>query len=697
MKKFLLIGVVLALIGILVAWIEPPFLETVDRKLRDIHFALRGAIPSSGKVAIVTIDEKSLQEIGRWPWSRKLVGRLFEELVSRGARLVVPDIFFAEPSAGVVGAGSDRAMAEILHKHSNIFMGYYFLLTPQEIEESSLDPETLAQNLLQIRGSALSFVPKPKEIRQALGVQDTLPIFSNLPGGRRHGFFNLLEDEDGTVRETPLLVREGDMVFPSMGLQAALAVSGLPDDRDLALIPMNVQGDFLVNYRGTGSAIPEIPKISACDFLQGRPTPSLEGKIVLVGATATGLEDNHPTPVDPTTPSVVLSAHLIDNLVAGDFLRKDRMTRLISLSLILLFGLVLGLLFPRARPTTSFFIFLTLMIAEAVGIHLFFVRLGWVLQNVYPLASGVLVYGGLSFYGFLAEEKKKRFISETFERYLSSDVIQELTDHPEKVRLGGERKELTVFFSDIRDFSAIVETTPPEVLIEFLNSYLTPVTDIIFRHKGLLDKYIGDAVMAVFGAPLDEPDHPRLACRSAVDIMRLIAASQGKWRSEFKIPRLDIGIGINTGPVTVGNMGSERRFDYTVIGDAVNVASRVEDLNKYYGTSLLVTEGTYEKARDGFVFREIDVVQVKGKKERTRLYELIVDPPYEPDRLIPLFAEGLRLYRSGSFREARRLFGQCLILVPGDGPACLFQERCLQMEKSPLPEGWDGLTVFHHK
>lgn len=689
----LLLSLGLIGVGMLLSVARPSFFESLDRKIYDLNFLLRGGAPPSGQVVLVTIDEKSLQEIGRWPWPRSMMADLFEEVIRRGARVVVPDIFFAEPSGGPEGDRSDRALAETLRRHPSIFLGYFFLMSPEEVKESALDATQFQRNFDNLSGSSLPFHFQPLRIRQATEVQDALSLFSRLPGGRRHGFFNTESDPDGTIRKTPLLMAYRDRIFPSLLLQVAMYLRGRWDPEFLETFGIDDYGDFLVNYRGGGSGF---PRVSADDILHARKTISLEDKVVLIGATASGLEDNRPTPVDPVTPSVMLSAHLIDNLIQGDFLKKDWRTDLFSRCLLLISGLLLAIFLPRIRPMAGLTLFAACLLAESLLIHLLFTSLRWVVPGVYPLFSTFLVYGGTSLYGYLLKIKETQFIKGTFEHYLSAEVIQELTDHPDRVRLGGERKELTVFFSDIRDFTSIAETTPPEVLVDFLNHYLTPVTDVILNHKGLLDKYIGDAVMAVFGAPLPEPAHPRLACRAAAEIARLVRDSQAKWQEEFRIPRLRIGIGINTGPMTVGNMGSERRFDYTVIGDAVNQASRIEALNKYYGTTVLVSEATYLHAKNDFPFREIDQVQVKGKKAILRIFELVAESPDDSGKTLRTFSEGLSRYREGKFATAKALFESCLADNPSDGPARLFLDRCRRLEETP-PADWTGITTFLEK
>lgn len=693
MKKFLFLALGLTSLGLLLSFFRPPFFETLEGKLYDAHFAIRGPMQSSGRVVLATIDEKSLQKYGRWPWSRALFAAIFKELLARGARVVSPDIFFAEPSPGLQGQKNDEIMSEVLIQNPAIFTGYFMLMNDEELRESAVAPQRLEKNFRNLTGSALPFEYPLRQMREAAGIQDTLPLFSNLPGGRRQGFFNIIGDPDGTVRKAPLLIAYGGKTFPSLTLQIAMSVLGRPGDEFLSSLRLDSQADFLINYRG-GSQF--FPRTGIVDLLEGTSGLLLEGRVVLFGATAAGLEDFRPTTIHPKVPSVVLSANVLDNLLTGDFLRRDGVTDLVSRILIVAVGLLLGFSLSRLNATLGFFLFLAVTVTQALLLHFLFREMGWVLQNIYPLFSGFLVYSGTTLYRYLTEEKEKRFISDTFQHYLSADVIRELTENPDKIRLGGERKELTVFFSDIRDFASIVEVTPPEILVGFLNSYLTPVTDIILDNKGLLDKYIGDAVMAVFGAPLPEPDHRRLACKSAVEIVRLVNRSNEKWQKEFKVPKLKIGIGINTGVMTVGNMGSERRFDYTVMGDPVNLASRLEGLNKFYQTTILVSHATYEQVRDLFRFRELDQVQVKGRRETDRIYELLAEPDAVREKMFSLFQEGLLRYREGKFGLACVLFEKCLSQVPEDGPSRVFLERCRQLQQKP-PEDWAGVTTFLQK
>ncbi|MBI2982189.1 MAG: CHASE2 domain-containing protein [Deltaproteobacteria bacterium] len=695
MKKGFLVPFTLTLIGLLIALLKPSFFEILEGKLYDIHFALRGPVAVSDQIVIAVIDEKTIAQVGRWPWPRAVYAHLFEEILNQGAKVVAPDIFFSDPSLGEEGAANDAALASTLRKFPEIYTGYFFFLTPEELKESSMDRETLGRNFIDLQNDALEVDFRPEKATEAFGIQNMYAPFSRDLGDRRQGFFNILHESDGTVRNLPLLISHRGKIFPAFPLQIALGTIAKEGGPILFLkkLRLDPQGRFLINFRGQGAAF---TRVSASDILNQDQTTILKDRIVLVGATAAGLEDQHPTPVNPAMASVNLAANVLDNMIRGDLLRHDSVAELASSLLILFMGTILALSLPRLKAAWGFLLFLGLSFAQAFLLHFVFIKFQWVLQNIYPLFSGFLVYSGTTLYRYFGEEKEKRFISETFQHYLSPDVIRELTDNPQKLRLGGEKKELTVFFSDIRDFSSMVESTPPETLVGFLNSYLTPVTDIILDNKGLLDKYIGDAIMAVFGAPLQEPDHPRLACQSAIDTIKFVKLSQDKWVQEFGVPRLQIGIGINTGPMTVGNMGSERRFDYTVLGDAVNLASRLEGLNKYYKTSILISQSTHEKVQGDFLFRELDNVQVKGKQQSVRLYELLADPLSAQEKMLPLFGEGRALYQRGEFKKARSLFEKCLILDPKDGPSQLFVERCLEYEKHP-PEDWEGVTIFKVK
>jgi adenylate cyclase len=317
---------------------------------------------------------------------------------------------------------------------------------------------------------------------------------------------------------------------------------------------------------------------------------------------------------------------------------------------------------------------------------------------IYPVLTMLVIYLGITIYRYITEEREKKKIRGAFQYYLTASVINEMLKDPSKLKLGGDKKDLTVLFSDIRGFTTLSEKMTPEELVHLLNEYLTAMTNVVFHYDGLLDKYMGDAIMAVFGAPLDQPDHALRACRTALGMMDELKKLQQKWTLENK-PALNIGIGINSGDMVVGNMGSDMRFDYTVMGDSVNLGSRLEGINKEYGSNIIISEYTYEAVKDLFFCREMDAVRVKGKKQPVKIYELLCEmkDAEKWKQPVSLFEEGLAKYKQGLWDEAIELFHKVLDIRPVDAPAHLYIERCEALKKNP-PEGiWDGVFTMTRK
>jgi len=309
-----------------------------------------------------------------------------------------------------------------------------------------------------------------------------------------------------------------------------------------------------------------------------------------------------------------------------------------------------------------------------------------------------MIYLGITVYRYITEEREKKKIRGAFQYYLTASVINEMLKDPSKLKLGGDKKDLTVLFSDIRGFTTISEKLTPEALVHLLNEYLTEMTNLVFKYDGLLDKYMGDAIMAVFGAPLDQPDHAVRACRTALDMMEELKKLQKKWADEGR-PVFDIGIGINSGDMVVGNMGSDMRFDYTVMGDSVNLGSRLEGINKEYGTNIVISEYTYAAIRDALLCRELDSVRVKGKKLPVKIYELLGEKKDSAnwEKYVSLFEKGLSKYKQGLWDEAIAAFRKVIEVRQDDAPAKLYIDRCEELKKNP-PEGpWDGVFTMTRK
>jgi adenylate cyclase len=418
-----------------------------------------------------------------------------------------------------------------------------------------------------------------------------------------------------------------------------------------------------------------------------------------VGATAVGIYDIRVTPLDYVFPGLEVHANVIDSILQRQFLYRPNWVTLFDILAITIIGVLLGIILPRVKPLWGALSGIFILIAFTLLFQYLFQAQGYWVNMTYPMLNLGLTYLGITGYRYWTEEREKKKIRGAFQYYLTASVVEQMLKNPEKLRLGGEKKDLTVLFSDIRGFTSISEHMTPEALVKFLNEYLTKMTDIIFKYDGLLDKYMGDAIMAIWGAPLDQPDHAPRACYTALDMVDELRVLQEKWAAEG-MPRLKIGIGINAGPMVVGNMGSDRRFDYTVMGDSVNLGSRLEGLNKVYGTNIIVSEMTYERVREEILGRELDSVRVKGKGQPVKIYELIVrrsQASSEQKVRVEEFHAALADYRNRQWPRARQTFQAILEKQPHDGAAKLYMERCQTLEKNPPPEGWDGVYTLTTK
>jgi adenylate cyclase len=316
----------------------------------------------------------------------------------------------------------------------------------------------------------------------------------------------------------------------------------------------------------------------------------------------------------------------------------------------------------------------------------------------FPMIQVIFIYIAITFYKYLTEERKKKHLKSTFSKYVSPSIVDEILKDPENIQLGGRKQRMSVFFSDVRGFTTISEKLDPQVLSSVLNEYLTPMTNIVFENKGTLDKYMGDAVMAFFGAPIFFQDHAKYACRCAIQSIVKLKEIQEQFKAR-NLPTIDIGIGVNTGDMSVGNMGSDTVRSYTVMGDAVNLGSRLEGINKEYGTRIIISEFTHEDVKDSFTTREVDWVRVKGKYKPVKIFELICEgaASNEKQQVLKLYNEGYRLYRERNFDDAREYFKQALVVDPIDPVSGLYIERCEEYKQEPPPQDWDGVFIMKTK
>ncbi|MEQ1665450.1 MAG: adenylate/guanylate cyclase domain-containing protein, partial [Bdellovibrionales bacterium] len=421
-------------------------------------------------------------------------------------------------------------------------------------------------------------------------------------------------------------------------------------------------------------------------------------KILVLGATAIGVFDLRVTPFDENYPGVETHANVIDNLVRKDFLFTVAAEEHYMPLAILALGVFLSIALSYAGALWGLGISLFTAFIIAYIDKTFLFSQGKVVSIVLPLFQVGFSYMCLTFYKYLTEERNKKELRATFSKYVSPAIVEEVLRHPKNLELGGRKEKVTVFFSDVRGFTTISEKLDPRALSDLLNSYLTPMTDLIFKNKGTLDKYMGDAIMAFFGAPVHYEDHAKMACSCALQNMAKLQELKVEYARK-NLPPIDIGIGLNTGEVSVGNMGSESVRSYTVMGDAVNLASRLEGINKSYGTHIIISEFTQKEVAADFTTREVDLVRVKGKLQPIRIFELLAEgrPIAQIQENLKIFEEAYQLYLSKKFEKAIETFEKALQKYELDETSKIYIERCQDLIINPPPPDWDGVFVMKTK
>jgi len=718
------VGVAIAVAVALVRLARPTPLELLDLKALDLRHVVRGALADSGAVVVAAIDEASLAELGRWPWPRHRLATLVDRLSAAGARAIGFDVIFDQPETtveldalraaadaaparsaaelvrDVAASGDDTRLAAAFRASKRVVLGEFFEFggAPDPALTDADVPEASAR---VARDANLSV------LRDATRLHASLPALRAAAAGGGH--INFFPDGDGAYRRVPLVVRAGDRLAPALALEVARAAgAGAPLVSAAAFgvagvrlgareLPVDEAGELWIRFLGPPGTF---RRISAADAIAGRLAPdAVAGKIVLVGFAAAGF-DEVSTPFGAVVPGVDVQATVLDGVLTGRALRRPRVLVPVEAALVVGLGGVLGLLLRRQRPVPGACTAAAIAVAYAWTTQRLFVGSGLVLSLVYPLGGVLFCTLGVAVFRAATEEREKRRVRAAFRHYVNPEVTELLAREPNRLVLGGERREISILFSDIRGFTTVAEALAPEALGELLNEYLGAMTDILFRHAGLLDKYIGDAVMAFWGAPVGVADHAARACRAALDMLDALPALHARWRARGW-PPIAIGIGIDTGDSVVGNFGSRTRFNYTAMGDHVNLASRLEGLNKVYGTRALVSEATRRAAGDAFVCREVDRVRVKGKERPAVVFELLGRRDDDADgRLSALatrFGDALAAYRRREFDAAGAAFETIVAGHPGDGPCRLYLDRCRSLRAAPPEPAWDGVYVAQAK
>jgi len=675
---------------------------------------------SDHKIAIIDIDEDSVVEQGRFPWSRHTIAKLVDKLGEAGVVVTAFDVVFSEAEVNPVqrlhhiGGDSVTAVAspqvwqniatsvdaDARFAHSlgeqDVVLGFFFQ------DEAQYKNGQLPKGLFT--------VPEDWQNRLVVthrpGYTGNLPVLQSAASGG--GFVTMFPDFDGTVRRAPLVIRYGDQLFPSLSLAAAMrylfldeltpSVAQVGDVLTMTSLavsdfpaPTDPQGFVRVPYQGGAYTY---PYYSATDVLEGRLPPGvLEGAVVFVGTSAIGLADLRSTPMGPQYPGVEVHANILDALLSGGFAQKPDWEAGATILQLLLISLLVIVWLPRLGPQ--------LMLVSALGIislTLVFNFYVWLQGIDLPYGSSLLLTIALTMVfvadGFLKENASRKMLKGMFDQYVPPAHIDQMMSNPDGYSFAGESKELTVLFSDIRSFTNISESLTAQELKLMLNTYFTPITKEIFDHHGTIDKYVGDMVMAFWGAPVADDNHRYHAVVTALRMQEVTEQLKVLFKAQG-LPEINIGVGVNTGMMNVGDMGSSYRRSYTVLGDAVNLGSRLESITKFYGAKILIGEETYDHIK-GVVCRFVDKIQVKGKEEAIRVYEPIGlegDVPVAVLTELAAYEQAYGLYIEQRWADSEVAFRQ----LKSEYDRVLYDvylERIADLKHQTLPDHWDG--TFRH-
>lgn len=674
--------------------------QSFENKTIDWRFAyrerLRGETSIIEDIAIVDIDERSLEKYGQFPWPRRYHADLLDYLNGDGAIGVAFDIQFFDTPADTIG--DEEFISAVA-------------ATPVVINAVALYPED--KDRFRYRMQSDPFAPF---IPPEAGFGKLKPVeFDRVDGPSRElaeastslGFVNFIPDPDGVTRRLPLALKAADDIFFPLSIAAIHALFASEDDTIYysdgfiipapgIRVPVDDNGFFAINFTGREG---RFRYVSYYDVREGRlPAGYFNNKFILVGTSARGLSDLKIVPLSNDFPGVEIHATVMYNILNHQYLKK--IPQALMFSLLIIVSLALGVLFYRSGPLSGFIMYLVLSLGYFVFVIILFIDSSTVIELVRPIFAFSFTYILVVVHRYFGEEQEKKKYRGILQHYVAPTVVKQLVDNIDRLTLGGESRELTVLFTDIEDFTSKAEKLEPHQLVNFLNTYTTIQTEAVFEYFGTLDKYIGDGMVVIFGAPevRREINYAECACRAALKIKENDGVIAGKFE-DLGIGSLNTRVGINTGEAVVGNMGSDVRFSYTVLGDSVNLASRLEGLNKEYKTGIIISEMVRIYTSRDFITRELDMVRVKGREKPVRIYELIRCGPMDDftDRLLRAFSEALASYRRKEFSEAIGKFEKVLEMKPDDGPSKVLIERCRLMSEIAPGVDWDGVWVMKSK
>ena len=722
--------VLLVLFGaVVLRVVDPPFIAQFRLQVFDAFQRVSPRAPNLDKpVVIIDIDDESLKRVGQWPWPRNVIAALLASIRKAGAAAVGVDFVFPEPDRlspeqviknwpAESGLGNMRRAIARLVPHDQILADE---IGRGRVVLGFIMSNTQGVGKAPISQASFAFAgTDPRKLVPAFPqAVSSLPVLSK--AARGSGFLNWIPDRDQVVRRIPLLARVGDQLYPAMAIDTlrvaqdastyivkssgASGVQSFGQDTGVdsirvgsGIVPVNPSGEMLIHF----SYRDRSRYLSAWKVLANKVSlESLAGRIVLLGTSAAGLFDMRATPLESAVPGIEVHAQAIEQVIDGRFLYRPDYSLGVEVLYMVVVALIMIFLLPRAGAAWSALVGMGIVVIVGITSYYMFVKMGWLVDPVYPSLSALAVYLTGSAIVYLHSETERRQIRAAFSYYLSPPLVEQLASNPERLVLGGELRDITMLFADVRGFTTISEGLSSPELIALINKVLTPASDAILEHKGTIDKYMGDAVMAFWNAPLDDPDHARNAALAALDIQKHLAPLNAQLRAKAAetgrdVIDIKIGVGLNTGPCSVGNMGTEHRFDYSVIGDNVNIASRLEGQTREYGVDILITQSTAELCAD-LAILEVDLIRVKGKHEAVRIFALIGDEELaDTDGFKSLqhaFSRMLGAYRAMQWDEALQRLEDCRQHAGGalDHLFLLYQTRIMAYRKKPPAEDWDG-------
>ncbi|MDN5108913.1 adenylate/guanylate cyclase domain-containing protein [Aliarcobacter butzleri] len=688
----------------------PSLPDSLDNRLRDYLFTIRGELPHNQNVVIVDIDETSIKSLGQWPWSRDKLAKILENLTLANVGIVGLDIVFAEEDRTSPHKilqdlkiykkdvpNYDLEFANIV-ENSPVILGYQFDLVKKDNTNAKV-PQIPA-----------IFIEKDKPQDKSYLIEAYNTIL-NIPQiqdrAYSSGFFNNIPDDTGIIRSVPLVISYDDTIYPSLALEVIRVINGTQkvvvqyDENGISnivlddiSIPTDRYGRMLINFRGAERSF---KYISAIDIYNNSFDKSeIDGKIVLIGTSAAGLFDLRATPFDSIFPGVEVHANIIDNILMQDFIYKASWLDGANILIIFVLSIIVVMLTTYTTFWANPIIFLSFSISYLFLVYNLLFDYGIVLNILFPIATVLIASIMTTLFDYFYNIKKEEAIKAKFASKVSKNVMDDILKNIDKNEFSAKSKEVTIFFSDIRGFTNISEKLDAKELISFLNRYMQPMSEIIIKYQGTIDKFIGDAIMAYWNAPIDIKNHCDLALKASLEQLEVLEKLNVELQKE-NLPKIDIGIGLNTGTVIVGEMGSSLRSDYTVIGDTINLGSRVESLCKYYDSKLNISNFTKDKLQEEYIFRFLDLVKVKGKNEPVEIWQVLGKGEAKESlkEELDLYHKAIEFYKNSDFLNALEIFES---LENNENKTNkniykIYITRCKEFIKTP-PKNFDG--VYEH-